>query len=43
MARTLDPEAHSLRRDAFVDAAERLIQSKGYEQLSVLVIFDKRA
>lgn len=35
MARTLDPEAHSLRRDAYVDAAQRLIQSKGYEQLSL--------
>lgn len=35
MARVLDPEAHAVRRDCFVDAAQRLIQSKGYEQLSV--------
>ena len=35
MARTLDPVAHALRRDAFVDAAQRLIQRKGYEQMSL--------
>jgi len=35
MARTLNVEAHADRRDAFVDAATRLIQSKGYEQLSI--------
>ncbi len=35
MARTLDPAAHALRRDEFVDAAQRLIQSRGYEQMSV--------
>jgi AcrR family transcriptional regulator len=35
MSRTLDPEAHALRRDAFVDAALRLIQTKGYEQMSL--------
>ena len=35
MARTLNPTTHALRRDAFVDAALRLIQAKGYEQLSV--------
>ena len=35
MARTLDPEAHALRRDEFVDAAEHLIQVKGYELMSV--------
>jgi AcrR family transcriptional regulator len=40
MARTLDPEAHSLRRDAFVDAAQWLIQSKGYEQLSLQDVID---
>jgi hypothetical protein len=34
MPRTLDPAAHALRRDAFVDAAQRLIQTKGYEQMS---------
>ena len=35
MARTRDPEAHAARRDAIVDAGSLLIQSKGYEQLSV--------
>ncbi|WP_100443967.1 TetR/AcrR family transcriptional regulator [Glycomyces xiaoerkulensis] len=35
MARTLDPVAHARRRDAFLDAAERLLQSKGYEDMSV--------
>jgi AcrR family transcriptional regulator len=33
--RTLDPAAHALRRDEFVDVALRLIQAKGYEQLSI--------
>ncbi|MGH2466096.1 MAG: TetR/AcrR family transcriptional regulator [Candidatus Limnocylindrales bacterium] len=41
MARTLNPEAHSLRRDTFVDAAQRLIQSKGYEQLSLQDVIDE--
>jgi AcrR family transcriptional regulator len=35
MARTLDPAAHAVRRDAFVDAALRLIQLKGYDNLSI--------
>jgi AcrR family transcriptional regulator len=35
VARTLDAEAHALRRDEFVDSAQRLIQGKGYEQLSI--------
>ena len=35
MPRTLDPTAHALRRDAYVDVAQRLIQEKGYEQMSV--------
>jgi AcrR family transcriptional regulator len=38
MPRTLDPAAHALRRDAFVDVAQRLIQTKGYEQMSIEVI-----
>jgi AcrR family transcriptional regulator len=41
MARVLDPEAHAVRRDSFVDAAQRLIQSKGYEQLSVQDVLDQ--
>lgn len=35
MARTRDPEIHALKRDAFVDAAQRLIASKGYEAMSI--------
>ena len=35
MARTLDPAAHAVKRDAFLDAAQRLIQTKGYEGTSV--------
>ncbi len=41
MPRTLNPEAHALRRDAFVDAAQRLIQAKGYEQMSVQDVLDE--
>ena len=41
MARTLDPAAHSLRRDAFVDAAQQLIQTRGYDQLSLQDIIDE--
>ncbi len=41
MPRTLDPEAHALRRDAFVDAAIGLIASKGYEQLSIQDVLDE--
>ena len=35
MARTLDVDAHAVRRDTFVEAAQRLIQTRGYEQLSI--------
>jgi AcrR family transcriptional regulator len=35
MARTVDPVAHASRRDAYVDAAFRIIQTKGYEGLSI--------
>ncbi len=41
MARTLDPAAHALRRDEFIDAAQRLIQSRGYEQMSVQDVLDE--
>ena len=40
MARTLDLDAHAIKRDAFIDAAQRLIQVKGYEQLSVQEILE---
>jgi AcrR family transcriptional regulator len=35
MARTVNVESHAVRRDAFVDAAQRLIQTRGYEQTSI--------
>jgi AcrR family transcriptional regulator len=41
MARTLNPEAHAIRRDSFTDVAQRLIQAKGYEQLSVQDVLDE--
>jgi AcrR family transcriptional regulator len=33
--RTVNKESHASRRDEFIDAGQRLIQSKGYEQLSI--------
>jgi AcrR family transcriptional regulator len=41
MARTRNPTVHAVRRDAFVDAAQRLIQAKGYEQMSVQDVLDE--
>ena len=41
MARTRNPAAHALRRDAFVDAAQRLIQAKGYEQMTIQDVLDE--
>ncbi len=40
MARTLNPEAHALKRDAFVDTALRLSASKTYEDLSIQDVLD---
>jgi AcrR family transcriptional regulator len=41
MARTVDTEAHAVRREAFVDAALRLVQAKGYEQMSIQDVLDE--
>jgi AcrR family transcriptional regulator len=41
MARTLDPAAHAVRREAFVDAAQRVIQAKGYEQMTIQDVLDE--
>jgi AcrR family transcriptional regulator len=38
--RTLDPTSHAVRRDAFLDAAEGLIRSKGYEETSIQDVLD---
>ncbi len=35
MARTLDPEAHAVKRDVFLDAAQQLIMRKGYHGTTV--------
>lgn len=35
MARTVDDEAHALRREEFLDVAQRLLETKGYERMSV--------
>ena len=41
MARTLDPVAHAVRREAFLDAGQRLIQTKGYSQFSIQDVLDE--
>lgn len=41
MARTVNAPIHAVRRDAFVDVAQRLIQDKGYEQMSVQDVLDR--
>jgi len=41
MARTLNPETHTVRRDAFIDSAQRLMQVKGYEQVSIQDVLDE--
>jgi AcrR family transcriptional regulator len=41
MARTLNPQTHAVKRDAFIDAGTRLIQVKGYEQLSIQELLDE--
>ncbi|HET7419479.1 MAG TPA: TetR/AcrR family transcriptional regulator [Candidatus Dormibacteraeota bacterium] len=40
MARTLNVEVHTVRREVFVDAATRLMQVKGWEQTSVQDLLD---
>jgi AcrR family transcriptional regulator len=35
MARTVDATAHERRRTQFLDAAARLLESRGYEQMSI--------
>jgi AcrR family transcriptional regulator len=41
LARTLNPTAHSVRREAFVDVAQRLMQAKGYEEMSIQDVLDE--
>src|SRR6185369_11708806 len=41
MPRTLDLETHALKRDAFVDVAQRLIQTRGYDAFSIQDVLDE--
>lgn len=41
MARTLKAAVYTVRREAFIEAAQRLMQSKGYEQMSVQDLLDE--
>lgn len=41
MARTLNPVAHAVRRDEFLDAAQMLIQTTGYDEMSIQDILDR--
>jgi AcrR family transcriptional regulator len=40
MARTVDVAARTVRREAFLDAGQRLIQTKGYEAMSIQDVLD---
>lgn len=40
LARTRDEESHTVRRDAFVDAAQQIMAVKGYEALSIQEVID---
>jgi AcrR family transcriptional regulator len=41
MPRTVDVAAHRVRREAFLDVAQRLIQTKGYERMSIQDVLDE--
>jgi AcrR family transcriptional regulator len=41
MARTVNVLSHKVRRNAFLDVAQRLIQTKGYEQMSIQDVLDE--
>ena len=40
MPRTLNPTTHAIRRDAFLDVAEQLVRTRGWEQVTVQDILD---
>jgi AcrR family transcriptional regulator len=40
MGRTINQASRTIRREAFVDAAQRLIASRGYEQMSIQDVLD---
>src|ERR1700730_10221513 len=41
MPRTVNVQFHKVRRDGFLDVAQRLIQTKGYEQMSIQDVLDE--
>jgi AcrR family transcriptional regulator len=41
MARTVNTTLHTVRRVAFLDVAQRLVQTKGYEEMSVQDVLDE--
>jgi AcrR family transcriptional regulator len=41
MARTLNPAVYTVKREAFVDAGLRLMQARGYEQMSIQDVLDE--
>jgi len=41
MARTLNLAVHTVRREAFVEAAQRLMQTRGWEQMSIQDLLDE--
>jgi AcrR family transcriptional regulator len=41
MARTVNAAVHAVRRDSFIDVAQRFIQAKGYEQMSIQDVLDE--
>ena len=41
MPRTLNPVAHAIKRDAFLDVAEHLIRTQGYELMTVQDVLDE--
>src|SRR5665213_579377 len=41
MTRTVNVEVHKVRRDAFLDVAQNLIQTKGYERMSIQDVLDR--
>ena len=41
MARTVQAEVYTVRREAFIETAQRLMQAKGYEQMSIQDVLDQ--
>jgi AcrR family transcriptional regulator len=41
MARTVNEAVRTVRREAFIEAAQRLMQTKGYEQMSIQDLLDE--